>query len=572
MKSAQYDAARVQAPLVIGVTGHRDLRPEDIEQLERKVKHIFRRLREQYPFTPFLVLSPLAEGADRLVARVALSSDVGARLVAPLPMPAAQYEEDFQEPGSLDEFRDLLSKADDWFELSRGDGNRDKCYEAVGVFVARHSQLLIALWDGVDTGKRGGTWEVIQLQTQGPPKRGCDLQPPELFPVYHLVTPRRSNPTPAGEPFHLREIHPPVFHRSERAEAYYAKLFHNLDRFNRWIAESGEKFGAESERSKRSVLGTFQEADFSESERLALDRYAVANALAIRFRRLTFRAHLSLHAWVLASFFCFVLFAHLGHFHPGWLILALVFLSVGYWHHRRARSIALDDQSQDYRAVAEGARVRFFWTVAGIDESVQDNYLNTQRTELDWIRNGLRGWAFASPARASAPQPQAREPLEFAFQRWVENQSKYFKEAAEHNVERSERAELFTKICVVLTLVTAGAVGILAIVNRWFEFGWWEPETREWLAWPVTAIELFLALAALAHHFSDRMAYREHAKQYSRMNGVFRNAVGMIREKLAREDYSGARDCLTALGKEALAENGEWVLVHRERPLELPHP
>jgi len=28
---------------------------------------------------------------------------------------------------------------------------------------------------------------------------------------------------------------------------------------------------------------------------------------------------------------------------------------------------------------------------------------------------------------------------------------------------------------------------------------------------------------------------------------------------------------LEELGKEALVENGDWVLLHRERPLEVPH-
>src|SRR5438552_6900008 len=115
------EMARVHAPLVIGVTGHRDLRPEDVEPLEKKVKHIFTRLRGLFPYTPLLVLSPLAEGADRLVARVALQPDVGARLVAPLPMPKRLYEQDFETRESLEEFHQLLERADAWFELPLAD-------------------------------------------------------------------------------------------------------------------------------------------------------------------------------------------------------------------------------------------------------------------------------------------------------------------------------------------------------------------------------------------------------------------------------------------------------------------
>jgi hypothetical protein len=31
-----------------------------------------------------------------------------------------------------------------------------------------------------------------------------------------------------------------------------------------------------------------------------------------------------------------------------------------------------------------------------------------------------------------------------------------------------------------------------------------------------------------------------------------------------------AKECLRKLGQEALAENGDWVLLHRERPLKIP--
>ncbi|HEY4403702.1 MAG TPA: hypothetical protein VGN55_03535, partial [Xanthobacteraceae bacterium] len=60
-------------PLVIGVTGHRDLREQDVARLEAEVAGIIARLRHDYleddGETPIIVLSALAEGADRLVAR-----------------------------------------------------------------------------------------------------------------------------------------------------------------------------------------------------------------------------------------------------------------------------------------------------------------------------------------------------------------------------------------------------------------------------------------------------------------------------------------------------------------------
>jgi hypothetical protein len=71
---------------------------------------LLREFQKRYSSTPIVLLSPLAEGADRLVAEVAL--EVGARLVVPLPMPQHLYEEDFRSPESLAEFRCLLERAE----------------------------------------------------------------------------------------------------------------------------------------------------------------------------------------------------------------------------------------------------------------------------------------------------------------------------------------------------------------------------------------------------------------------------------------------------------------------------
>ncbi len=575
------EPSRLGAPLVIGVSGHRDLRAEDLPHLERRVKRIFERLRARYPSTPLLVLSPLAEGADRLVAQVGLLPEFGARLAVPLPMPAALYEADFQEPGSVEEFRALLARADSVFEVPpsadpasiRNPGPaRDTRYELAGAYVVHQSQILMVLWDGVDSGKVGGTSAMIKLRTEGPSDaRECRLQPPELFPVYHIVTPRRSNPNPTGEPFRLREIYPPVFHRDERAEHYYSQGLRNLDQLNRQIRKGGDALLEEAAACKRNLLSASGETSRSARQALALDQYGVADALAIRFQRKTVRAHWALHGLVLASFLCFVLFAERGEFRVYWLLLSLLLLAAGLVTHRLSRRHALDSLSQDYRALAEGARVRFFWDRAGIDESVPDNYLEALRSELDWIRQALRGWEVAA-----GPKPDqlvdARASLNFVLKHWVEHERRYFLKKTNDNQRLEDRVHRIVTAAVTLPIVIAVAVALAAGLDTAFGYGWWEAPTREWLSKPMIAIDLLLAFGAVLHHFGERMAYREHAREYRKMESIFRTAHAIIQQQLAANDTAGARSCLRKLGQEALAENGEWVLLHRERPLELPHP
>src|ERR1700746_2993491 len=95
-------------PFVFGVTGHRDLRPEDVPGLEDRVRAIFAGFRQRLPSTPFLLLSALASGADQLVSRVALQN--GVQLVAVLPLAVEIYKSGMA-PEAQRSFDLLLAKA-----------------------------------------------------------------------------------------------------------------------------------------------------------------------------------------------------------------------------------------------------------------------------------------------------------------------------------------------------------------------------------------------------------------------------------------------------------------------------
>ena len=90
--------------LTVGVTGHRSLAEADLPSYRRRVEAFFDELCVRYSHTPLCVLSPLAEGADRLVVEVALARNHD--VVAVLPLAAREYERDFDERAPA--FRALL--------------------------------------------------------------------------------------------------------------------------------------------------------------------------------------------------------------------------------------------------------------------------------------------------------------------------------------------------------------------------------------------------------------------------------------------------------------------------------
>ena len=62
--------------IVIGVTGHRNLLESELPHLRQEVRRFFEQLQADFPALPLSLLSPLAAGADQLVASVALELDI----------------------------------------------------------------------------------------------------------------------------------------------------------------------------------------------------------------------------------------------------------------------------------------------------------------------------------------------------------------------------------------------------------------------------------------------------------------------------------------------------------------
>ncbi len=162
----------------VGVTGTRALGPDAADRVRPAVAEILNLIAKQIakladdplarpvyaapaagpaPFT-LRLLSPLAEGSDRLVAEQALKA--GYRLYAPLPFAQAEYEKDF--PDTLDAFRALLAKAE-MLELDGGRAVANESYQEVGRFVVRNCDLLIAIWDGEREKGVGGTAEIVRF-------------------------------------------------------------------------------------------------------------------------------------------------------------------------------------------------------------------------------------------------------------------------------------------------------------------------------------------------------------------------------------------------------------------------
>lgn len=158
--------------LNIGITGHRDLREEDRDRLLKSLDEEICRLRDAHPDKQIRMFNALAAGADRLAAEYAIRSGIG--LIAVLPFPAGQYEEDFS-PEDRRSFGNQLEHALEVIlpEKNAEQNGRDDGYRAAGRYIADHCDYLIAFWDGNPGNAEGcGTGDIAAyfMQGKGPEK------------------------------------------------------------------------------------------------------------------------------------------------------------------------------------------------------------------------------------------------------------------------------------------------------------------------------------------------------------------------------------------------------------------
>ena len=89
-----------------------------------------------------------------------------------------------------------------------------------------------------------------------------------------------------------------------------------------------------------------------------------------------------------------------------------------------------DQRADDYRAIAEGLRVQFYWLAFGTGESVASSYLQRQHNEVGWIRNVISAAAFPyEPMRydfRSLSPKNWQTLLKGIREGWIRTQSKYF--------------------------------------------------------------------------------------------------------------------------------------------------
>lgn len=572
--------AAERIPIVLGVTGHRDISDEDKEILGCRVREVFEELKDKYPKSPFILLSPLAEGADRLVAQVAL--DAGISLVVPLPMPVDEYEKDFLTPESKAEFRDLLNRATAWFELSplevntnhHGSDmeNRNLQYREVGLYVARHCQVLLALWDGLSTSSKAGTSHIVHCKLHGVPEKHAEaltsLDYPDRGQVYHFIT-RRSNKEGIPDSVHtVKKLFPDTADDTVDSEELHMRILDHINSFNRDVLKLAPALKEKVGKNIEYLMPPDNVDRLTLEERAILQAYGISDTLAGLFQVKGKRALLALLFFVVVGYAGFQFY--LEFVRDPYLLLSYPFaLALAFLIYFLSRKRNYQNKYLDYRALAEGLRVNLFWKIAGIKDDVASFYLRKQQGDLEWIRQALRNVSLVAGIQqyrqshrgGSVDREEIKTSFGIIMENWVNDQARWFKKKALTNHALLKKRENLSS--------TFYWIGIGLAVATLVGHGYFLKSTMLHHV-IIVCIAILLVLAATIAGYMEKAGYAEHFKEYNRMKHIFARAEDYLTEAINAGEVDKARAILRVLGKEALIENGDWVLLHRSRPIGVP--
>jgi hypothetical protein len=560
--------------LVVAVAGHRNLVESELGGIEERATQLFDELQRQYPWTRLTVMSPLAEGADLLVAEVAVR--LGLDLVVPLPKPRAAYMEDFTRASDRERFERLCSVALSVFVVE-GDTPpapegtdpqrwaRDYPYARLGIYLSAHCHILVAVWDGRPSGHLGGTAQVVRFH-QDDVMPGVTpvtvatqqmLVDDESDLVFHIVCSRigrEGATTPGLRPgealWYSKDSELP---RGAELPAQHRLIFKRQAEFS----DDATRFAQRIERKGRTLLETCPEGAYPGIE--AMDRlFRVADWLAIHYQRRTLWMLSTTYFFAFLTGQSFLLYTdyrtapHLLHAFLTFVLIAAgaqLLAKRGSWHRKYL----------DYRTLAEGLRVQTYWAAAGVTPELpwkfpHDSYLRGQNPELGWIRNVMRvaGLRYdASPARESAG-------VSFAVREWVggdqQGQLGYFRRRARDRVRRHARTQLLGRLSLAVSVAT-----VLSFVV----FG--AQLSPNFMSVMTVVMGTSLLIFTMLEGYAHATAVKELIKQYEFMLQTYENAHRRI---VDTQDFAQRRQILLALGQSAMDEHSDWLLMHRERLFE----
>lgn len=516
-------------PLVIGVTGHRKLtnEPELAQRVNEAISQI-RKMLPPLPTTPVVlgVLSPLAEGADRLVARQVLGVR-GSDLEVVLPFQREDYVKDFETKESRAEFERLLSEARRVRQLEPRK-TRNESYEQVGHYIVDRCDALIALWNGQPSSGQGGTADIVQYARD----KKCPLfwintndgftltfEPGAGLSQLPLADIEGYNSLPVDDD----ELEA----RKAREQVHLLGLAEKTHLRSEWL---------------RAICGHF------------LPHYIRADFLAMRYQTLYFRAGSWVYVLAAAAVSTAAFQALFAPEMPRIVFIEVALMAAVLtiiWLGRRQRWHA---RWIDYRFLAERFRSAVFLAVANLEVGPLPPSRDLSHSSKDWIVAAFASVWRQVPQRQPEGGAQLDQLKDFFVGAWIEDQINYHRKTASHQERLHHRLAIVGIILFGLTFIAA--------VLHAFHFG--PRELHTLLSF------MAVSLPAIGGALGAIRTHREYLRNAERSAEMVRHLED-IKWKMTRAgDLESFLQLVRETEETMLHENEDWRVAVRFHGLEPP--
>lgn len=502
-------------PVIAGVTGHRDLREQDINALKSAVRGVLESMRAKYPHSDIAVMTCLAEGADQLCAETAL--EIGLEIITVLPMPVDEYAEDFGGDAlrKLHELTDRSSKVFIAPQKEPFREGRDYLYRQADIYIAEHCHVLFALWDGTPGEEDGcGTASTVEIKLRNLSNGNAGEQLRRADgAVIQISTPRRKSgraDVKAGEV---------IVHGDKNISD---SILRDTDNFN----EDCEKTGGECA-SDDKVTAVYT----------AADRLSIINDIKDR------RVIIGLSACATALTIAFLLYDE-AEMH--WMILLCGFMIIALFAiNTFTRWTRFNAKYVEYRVLAEACRVQTYLKTAGINREVTDIMPWNLQINIPWV---CRAVSAISTGEKAGEKQSILEP-------WIHDQMDYHNKALKRTELQLRRNDRMVTTALVITIATYVAALLYEVICCGMISGTslFAAETNDAVR---TAFKLcmgaFSAVTLFANNYYGRLALPNVIDDHRKMVLLYEEAEREI------EDKGEAESLLLRVAEDELCENANW--------------
>ena len=535
--SALQRAGTINVTLRVAVTGHRTLSDDEAlgEKVDEAVDHLLRLSRspsEGCTEVGLVVISAIAEGADRLVVHRMMSR--GAELEVLLPLRIEDYKEDFKTEESRTEFDCLCAAARLFTVLPPADSRQD-AYLQAGRAVVDHCDVLLAIWDGQLGRGSGGTADTVRYaRDRGVPLIWITTE------GGHAISPQLGN-SPAEWP----DLFPLSAEGLDRLNEFNS-VVRDLEDFNRAMQSLTQKSVAS--------VGSGIEQQVQAVVKWAHLFYARASCRAIYYRRwydLLSGAIILLAFSAVAVVSAQLIFAS----RENWIVwIEVTLLSLLLVSLFLGRGLRLHEKWITSRYLSESLRCALFLALVGVSEG--DRRSDLHHTDEDptqtWLRRAYAEVWWQRP-RITIAEEHVDFLQRFLADNWIHDQIVYHEDRTSVCERKDRRATRAMWALLVLSLVAAilHSLGVLA-------------DHEVFLWWGYAAIILPAGIAALGTLTAQR-EYRKHARRYRQMAERLADCEGDI---LLAEDLRRIQEVALETDRVMRQESGDWFDVVRLHELE----